>query len=80
MRSLVLVEGVKRERVNESIPCFKMWISAINSIRKQEEGQSVLVFAVSHMPLIQNNQLAKVAYLGGTHSGFLLSVRIFPRA
>ena len=40
MRSLVLVEGVKRERVNESIPCFKMWISAINSIRQEDEMQT----------------------------------------
>lgn len=40
MRSLVLVEGVKRERVNESIPCFKMWIGAINSIRQEDEMQS----------------------------------------
>ena len=39
MGSLDLVEGVKRERVNKSILCFKVWISAINNIRQEDEMQ-----------------------------------------
>ena len=38
--SLALVEGAKHERVNKSILCFKVWISAINSIRQEDEVQS----------------------------------------
>ena len=44
---------------------------AQDAAKKGKEGQSILPPAVSQVPLIQNNQCAKMAYFGMTISELL---------